>query len=272
MGLCRRVESGVMTKILKRIDLSDQIAIVTGATSGLGWRFAQVIAAQGAIVVISGRRLDRLRDLEEQINDAGGRAFSIQADMSDLNDVENLVATVEERVGVPTILVNNAGIADGQLATKMDVAFMERLMTINLTGPFLLAREVAKRLIKTRTAGRIVNIASMAAYQYDGNGAALYSTSKAAIARMTETLAVEWAKFPINVNAIAPGIVKSEMTDGMAQRMKAGDSAEGFAAHTRRGRVPTPDYLDTTLLYLLDPNSHAVTGTVIRVDDGQQNR
>lgn len=261
-----------MSDIAKRIDLSDQMAIVTGATSGLGWRFAQVIAAQGATVVISGRRLDRLRDLEEQIREAGGEALSIQADMSDLTEVEALVATVEERVGMPSILINNAGIADGQLATKMDVAFMERLMTINLTGPFLLAREVAKRLIKAKKPGRIVNIASIAAFQYDGNGAALYSTSKAAIARMTETLAVEWARFPINVNAIAPGLVKSEMTDGMAQRMQAGDTAEGFAEHTKRGRVPTPEYLDTTLLYLIDPDSHAVTGTVIRVDDGQQNR
>ena len=89
---------------------------------------------------------------------------------------------------------------------------------------------------------------------------------------MTETLAVEWARFPINVNAIAPGLIKSEMTDGMAQRMKAGPSADGFAAHTTRQRVPGPEVLDTTLLYLLDPASHAVTGTVIKVDDGQQPR
>ncbi|MEL7232426.1 MAG: SDR family oxidoreductase, partial [Pseudomonadota bacterium] len=190
----------------------------------------------------------------------------------DMAQVEALTATVEAALGQPTILINNAGIADGQLATKMDPAFMDRLMTINLTAPFLLAREVAKRLIKAKRPGRIVNIASIAAYQYDGNGAALYSTSKAAIARMTETLAVEWSRFHINVNAIAPGLVKSEMTDGMAQRMKAGEQAEDLAASTRRGRVPTPDWLDSTLLYLVDPESHAVTGTVIIVDDGQQNR
>ena len=255
-----------------KIDLSDQVAIVTGATSGLGWRFAQVLAAQGAKVAIAGRRVDRLDALANEISEAGGTALAVPTDMSDLAQVETLTAIVEEQLGMPTILINNAGIADGQLATKMDIAFMERLMTINLTGPFLLAREVAKRLIKAKSAGRIVNIASIAAYSYDGNGAALYSTSKAAIARMTETLAVEWARFPINVNAIAPGIVKSEMTDGMAQRMKAGDEAEGFAAHLRRNRVPTPDWLDSTLLFLVDPDSHAVTGTVIKIDDGQNDR
>lgn len=256
----------------RKIDLSEDIAIITGATSGIGCHFAKLLAAQGAKVAIAGRRVERLKALADEIADAGGTALSVPTDMSDLSQVEALAATVEAQLGMPSILINNAGIADGQLATKMDVAFMERLMTINLTGPFLLAREVAKRLIKAKRPGRIVNIASIAAYNYDGNGAALYSTSKGAIARMTETLAVEWAKFPINVNAIAPGLVKSEMTDGMAQRMKAGEQAEDFAAHTKRKRVPTPDYLDSTLLYLVDPASHAVTGTVIKVDDGQQDR
>ena len=258
--------------ISKRIDLSGEVAIVTGATSGLGDRFARVLAAQGAAVAVTGRRAERLDALVADIEAAGGTALPVVCDMSDMAQVEALTDTVEAALGAPTILINNAGIADGQLATKMDPAFMERLMTINLTAPFLLAREVAKRLIKAKRPGRIVNIASVAAYQYDGNGAALYSTSKAAIARMTETLAVEWSRFHVNVNAIAPGLVKSEMTDGMAQRMKAGEQAEDFAAHTRRKRVPTPDWLDSTLLYLVDPDSHAVTGTVIVVDDGQQNR
>ena len=256
----------------RRIDLSTDIAIITGATSGLGRRFARVLAAQGAKVAVTGRRVDRLEALKAEIEADGGTALCVPTDMSDMAAVEALCATVEDALGRPTILINNAGIADGQLATKMDPAFMDRLMTINLTAPFLLAREVAKRLIKAKAAGRIINIASVAAYQYDGNGAALYSTSKAAIARMTETLAVEWSRFHINVNAIAPGIVRSEMTDGMAQRMQAGEDATGFAAHTRRGRVPEPSWLDSTLLYLVDPESHAVTGTVVIVDDGQQNR
>lgn len=256
----------------KTLDLSNDIAIVTGATSGLGWRFAKLLAAQGASVAIAGRRVERLDALAKEIADDGGTVLCVPTDMSDMAQVEALSTTVEEHLGLPTILVNNAGIADGQLATKLDVAFIEQLIAINLTGPFLLARDVAKRLIKAKKSGRIVNIASIAAYNYDGNGAALYATSKGAIARMTETLAVEWAKFPINVNAIAPGIVKSEMTDFMAQRMQAGEQAEDFAAHTTRKRVPTPDFLDSTLLFLVDPKSHAVTGTVIKVDDGQQGR
>lgn len=258
--------------IESKMDLSNDVAIVTGATSGLGWRFAKVLAAQGAKVALAGRRVERLQALAEEITADSGTALSVPTDMSDMAQVEALAATVEDHLGLPTILINNAGIADGQLATKMDIGFMERLIAVNLTGPFLLAREVAKRLIKAKQPGRIVNIASIAAYNYDGNGAALYSTSKSAIARMTETLAVEWARFYVNVNAIAPGLVKSEMTDGMAQRMQAGDQAEDFASHTKRGRVPTPDWLDSTLLYLVDPASHAVTGTVIKIDDGQQDR
>ncbi len=247
-------------------DLSGQVALVTGATSGLGWHFSQVLAAAGAKVAISGRRKERLQELEELISGSGGNCASFPLDMTDAQAIVSVVAEVEQSLGRVTILINNAGVPDAQLATKMDIELIDRVLDTNVRGPFIMSREVAKRLIADKTPGRIVNIASMAAYQYDGNGAALYSVSKAAIARMTEALSVEWAKFNINVNGIAPGVFASEMVDGMQQRM--GDLAGYFP----RKRIGYPAQLDTTLLFLCSPASECVTGTIVKVDDGQSNK
>lgn len=130
----------------------------------------------------------------------------------------------------------------------------------------MLATEVGRRLVAAGESGRIVNISSMSAFHYAGEGAALYSVTKAAINRMTEVLAVEWARHGINVNAIAPGAFASEMMDGMLERM--GDVSAGFP----RRRIGNPAQLDGTLLHLVSPGSEAVTGTVVRVDDGQTHR
>jgi NAD(P)-dependent dehydrogenase (short-subunit alcohol dehydrogenase family) len=148
----------------------------------------------------------------------------------------------------------------------MSVELIDRVLDINVRAPFILSCEVAKRLIEAKRPGRIVGISSAAAFHYGGGGAALYSISKAAVIRMTEALAVEWAKFNINVNAIAPGAFKSEMMDGMLERV--GDISKGFP----RGRICDPAQLDSTLLYLVSPASEAVTGTYLRVDDGQGGR
>ena len=163
-----------------------------------------------------------------------------------------------------TILVNNAGIPDAQRATKMSLELVDRVLDTNVRGPWLLSCEVAKRLIAAEKPGRIVSISSSGAFSYSGDGAALYSVTKAAVNRMTEALSVEWSKFHINVNAIAPGAFASEMMDGMMERM-GGD----FSKYTPRKRLGDPAQLDSTLLYLCAPASEFVTGTVIRVDDGQ---
>ena len=173
---------------------------------------------------------------------------------------------VEAALGPVTHLVNNAGIPDAQRAHKMTVELVDRVLDTNLRGPWLLACEVARRLIAAEQPGRIVNLSSIGAFHYTGIGAALYSMTKAAMNRMTETLAVEWARNHINVNAIAPGAFHSEMTDGMLERLP--DLEKGFP----RRRVGDPAQLDSTLLYLVGPASEMVTGTVIKVDDGQTPR
>lgn len=247
-------------------DLAGRVALVTGATSGLGWRFAQVLANAGAAVVITGRREERLAELEALIESQGGTAHSCRIDMTDTESIVAAVDHAESVAGTVDILVNNAGVPDAQRAHKMSTELIDQVFDTNLRGPYVLSCEVARRLIAAEMPGRMVNISSIGAYRYDGNGAALYSITKAGIARMSEVPAVEWARYHINVNGIAPGAFSSEMMDGMLDRL--GD----FSVHMPRKRICDPAMLDSTLLYLCGPASEAVTGTVVKVDDGQGSR
>ena len=248
-------------------DLTGRVALVTGASSGLGARFARVLAAKGAKVALCARRIDRLEALAAEIRAAGGEALAVQMDATDADSVIAAVAAAEAAFGTVDILVNNAGMPDAQRAHKMSVELIDQVLGVNLRGPWILACEVARRLIAAKQPGRIVNISSVAHFRYDGGGAALYAVTKTAIARMTEALSVEWAHYNINVNAIAPGMFVSEMTDGMFARM-GGNPAE----HLPRKRVPVPEQMDSTLLYLVAPASECVTGATIRIDDGQSAR
>ena len=247
-------------------DLSGRVALVTGTTSGLGRRFAEVIAASGAKVVVTGRRIDRLEALAKEIQDKGGVAEPIQLDMQSNDSIMNCVEKAEASLGTVDILVNNAGIPDAQRAHKMSLELIDSVFDTNLRGPYVLSCEIARRLIAAEKPGRMVNISSVGGFSYAGNGAALYSITKSAIVRMTECLAVEWARYNINVNAIAPGAFASEMMDGMLERM--GDISQHFP----RKRICDPAQMDSTLLYFLSPASEAVTGTYIKIDDGQGGR
>ncbi|MFO1254904.1 MAG: SDR family NAD(P)-dependent oxidoreductase [Sphingomonadaceae bacterium] len=248
-------------------DLTGRVALVTGASSGLGARFAEVLASQGAAVVLAARRLDRLETLADKIRAAGGRALAVRMDATDADSLIAAVEAGERAFGTIDILVNNAGMPDAQRAHKMSIELIDQVLGVNLRGPWILACEVARRLIAAGRPGRIVNISLVAHFRYDGGGAALYAVTKTAIARMTEALSVEWAHYGINVNAIAPGMFVSEMTDGMFARM-GGDPAP----HLPRKRVPVPEQMDSTLLYLVAPASECVTGATIRIDDGQSAR
>jgi NAD(P)-dependent dehydrogenase (short-subunit alcohol dehydrogenase family) len=244
-------------------ELSGQVALVTGTTSGLGWRFAQVLANAGAKVALTGRRTERLDELAKLIRADGGECAPFRLDMTDMDNVIEVVGQAEEALGTVTILVNNAGIPDAQRAHKMDQALIDAVFDTNLRGPYVLSCEVARRLIAAKLPGRMVNLSSVGAFNYGGGGAALYSITKAAIARMSEVLAVEWARYNINVNCIAPGAFSSEMMDGMVERIGE------FYKATPRGRLCDPAQLDSTLLYLCGPSSECVTGSIITVDDGQ---
>ena len=247
-------------------DLTGRVALVTGTTSGLGRRFAIVLAACGAKVALTGRRADRLEELAAEIRANGGICEPIPFDITNPDEIEAVVDKAEAALGLVDILVNNAGIPDAQRAHKMDNALIDKVFDTNLVGPFKLSCEVARRLIAAEKPGRMVNISSIGGFSYSGNGAALYSVTKSAIVRMTEVLAVEWARYHINVNAIAPGAFSSEMMDGMLERM--GD----FSQHFPRKRIGDPAQMDSTLLYFVSPASEFVTGTYVKIDDGQGGR
>ena len=226
------------------IDLTGQVALVTGASSGLGLRFAKTLAAAGAKVALAARRVEKLEQVCREIREAGGVAEPFALDVMDAEQCIKVVGDVEAQLGPVSILVNNAGIPDAQRAHKMSLELIDRVLDTNLRGPFVLSCEVARRLIDQQRPGRMVNISSVGAFSYGGNGAALYSITKAAVIRMTEALAVEWARYNINVNAIAPGAFASEMMDGMLQRV--GDITQSFP----RKRLGDPAQLDSTLLFL----------------------
>ena len=220
------------------IDLAGQVALVTGASSGLGRRFAVLLAANGARVVATGRRIDRLADVAAEIETAGGTCLPLQLDVTDAAQLVEVVATAEAELGPVQILVNNAGIPDAQYATKMPLELIDQVLDTNLRAPYVLSCEVARRLIELKLPGRMVNISSVGGFHYSGGGAALYSITKAGVNRLTETL----------------------------ERM--GDLTRAFP----RRRIGQPEHLDSTLLYLVSPASEMVTGTVIKVDDGQGGR
>ena len=209
------------------------------------------------------RRVDKLEEVAKEIQARGGECVPIALDVTDAESIAQCVAHANEALGLVDILVNNAGIPDAQRAHKMSLELIDAVLDTNVRAVFVLSCEVARRLIAAEKPGRIVNISSTGSFSYGGNGAALYSVSKAAVNRITEVLSVEWSRNRINVNAIAPGAFRSEMMDGMIERI--GD----FTQMSPRKRLGEPAQLDSTLLFLCAPASECVTGTIVRVDDGQ---
>lgn len=248
--------------------LDGRVALVTGASAGLGRRFARVLAEHGAAVVIAARRSEALEELAGEIRGAGGRALVHAIDVADSGAIPGVFDAAEQQFGTVDILVNNAAVADGNFATALSLVTIDRVIDVDFRAPFLFAVETARRLMAADQPGRIVNISSVGAFHYSPrSAAALYCAAKAGIIRMTEVLAIEWARYGINVNAIAPGMFESEMTEEYIARV--GDRVRQSFPRQRFG---TPGDLDSTLLYLVDPASHFVTGTCITVDDGQTSR
>ena len=247
------------------MDLHGDVALVTGASSGLGRRFSRVLASAGAKVAFIDRRLDRLESLRDEIIADGGEALAVQMDVRSSLEIAPTFDLIEKKFGSINILVNNAGVIDAKAAVDSSVELIEDVININFKAPLLISREFARRLIATGKGGRIVNMSSAAAYHYNAHTVApVYSATKAALSRLTEVLAVDWAKFGINVNAMAPGLFHSEMVDYYLETV-----GDGLIKGFERKRVGAASDLDSTLLYLVSRSSEFVTGTIVRVDDAQ---
>ncbi len=255
-------------KALEAKPLEGRVAIVTGATSGLGRRFAHVLSGQGAAVALMGRRTDRLETEVEKINAAGGRAVAIALDVADAAAIGPAFDRAQTALGPLDILINNAGVGGEGAALDLSIEAFDQTFDVNVRGVFFAAREAARRMIDNGAAerghARIVNLASIAATTVLP-GLSAYCASKAAVAMMTKVMAREWARKGVAVNAICPGYIETEInahwfgTEGGEKQIK------GFP----RRRLMDENALDEALLLLCGASARFITGTLITIDDGQ---
>lgn len=246
--------------------VAGRVALVTGASSGLGKRFAEVLATEGAKVVVAARRKERLDDLVQAIGP--DKALAVQCDVTDEAAVVAMYDAAEARFGTVDTVINNAGMTHEKNALTQDIAEFRKIMDLNVTSVWCVAREAARRLVKAgaevSARGRIVNIASMAGRIIIPNVSA-YNASKAACAHLTRSLAREWARYGINVNGLSPGYVETELTADWL----SGDGGQKYLQKFPRRRVMDEDSLDEALLFLCSDASKFVTGTDVLVDDAQ---
>ena len=250
------------------VNLEGKIALVTGASSGLGARAARVLAQAGARVVLASRRQSLLKELRAEIESEGGAALVVHLDVTDHASIKSAIAHAETEAGPIDILVNNSGVVTNQRLEDVTMDDYVHIMGTNQRGAFFVAQEAAKRMIARGKAhpGRqhsIINISSVAGLkplsQYG-----VYCMSKAAIIQMTKCMALEWAAYGINVNAICPGYM---LTDVNAEHYQS-EQGRKFIARLPRKRAGKPEDLDGLLLLLASDGSSFINGAVITADDG----
>ena len=247
--------------------LKGQVAVVTGASSGLGAHFAKLLARNGASVALAARRVDRLQALVDEITKGGGRAIALELDVADPHAIGPALDAVEAKLGPISILVNNAGVGAPGAALKLSIEDWDNTFNVNVRGVFVAAREAARRMIASGVAARgdarIVNIASIATFTVMDRLSA-YSASKAAVGMLTKGLAREWAQEGISVNAICPGYVGTELTEAFFST----EAGEKKIQTLPRRRLLKVEDMDAPLLMLAGPAAHGITGTLVTVDDG----
>jgi NAD(P)-dependent dehydrogenase (short-subunit alcohol dehydrogenase family) len=246
--------------------VAGRVALVTGASSGLGMRFARVLAEEGAKVILAARRKERLDALVKELGEAS--TLAVQCDVTDEAQVVSVFDAAEAQFGLVDTVINNAGMTHEKNALTQDISEFRKIMDLNVTSVWCVAREAARRMIKAgpeaSARGRIVNIASMAG-RIVIPGVAAYCASKAACAHLTRSLSREWARHGINVNALSPGYVATELTEDWLN----GEGGAKMIGKTPRRRVMAEDSLDEALLFLCSDAAKFVTGADVLVDDAQ---
>jgi len=253
------------------IDLSGRVAFITGASSGLGAQFARTLSAAGAAVVLASRRVEKLKELRATIDAEGGDAHVIELDVTDHDSIKSAVAHAETEVGSIDILVNNSGVSTTQRMQDVSPDDFDYIFNTNVKGAFFVAQEVGKRMLAratgaapgSYTGGRIVNVASMAGLRVLPQIGA-YCMSKSAIIQMTKAMALEWGRFGINVNAICPGYIDTEINHRHWQT----EAGQKLIKMLPRRRLGQPQDLDALLVMLCSDQSHFINGAVIAADDG----
>lgn len=253
------------------IDLSGRVAFVTGASSGLGAQFARTLARAGAAVVLAARRIEKLKDLRAQIEGEGGDAHVVGLDVTDIASIRAAVAHAETEMGSIDILVNNSGVSTTQRIQDVTEEDFDYVFDTNVKGSFFVAQEVGKRMLaRSRgaapgsfTGGHVINIASAAGLRVLPQ-IGVYAMSKAAVVHMTKALALEWGRFGINVNALCPGYIDTEINHHHWQT----EQGQKLVQMLPRKRVGKPEDLDSALLMLASDRSHFINGAVLSADDG----
>jgi 3-oxoacyl-[acyl-carrier protein] reductase len=244
--------------------LNGRVALVTGASSGLGVQFARALADNGAAIALVARRADRLKALKDEIEGKGGKAIAIEADVTDRAAMARAFDAAEKAFGTVTILVNNAGIAHGGRAIEMPADEWRKILSTNLDAVFYWAQEAARRILAAKKQGAIVNIASVLGLAV-AKGAVAYAAAKAGVVQVTKALAVELAFKGVRVNAIAPGWFVTEMNDDYL----TGEAGAAIKREIPMGRFGNPGDLDGALLLLASDAGSYITGATIVVDGGQ---
>jgi NAD(P)-dependent dehydrogenase (short-subunit alcohol dehydrogenase family) len=244
------------------IRLDGKVALVTGASSGLGERFARVLAAAGAEVALAARRIDKLASLAAAIEKQGGRAYAVALDVTQVAAIDAAIAAVEAALGPIDILVNNSGVSVTKRLGEYTEDDYDYVMGTNAKGAFFVAQAVGARMAK-RGGGRIVNVASAAGLHVLPR-IAVYGMSKAAVVHMTKSMAREWGRAGVNVNALCPGYIETEINRAHWQT----DAGKKLVAMLPRQRVGRPEDLDGLLLLLASEQSNFVNGAVLVADDG----
>jgi NAD(P)-dependent dehydrogenase (short-subunit alcohol dehydrogenase family) len=251
-------------KAADMFSLKGRVALVTGASSGLGVQFARALSDNGAAVALVARRADRLKSLQNEIEGKGGRAVAIEADVTDHAAIVRAFDAAEKAFGTVTILVNNAGIAHGGRAVEMPPEEWRKVLSTNLDAVFFWAQEAARRLLAAKKQGAIVNIASVLGLAVS-KGAVAYAAAKAGVVQVTKALAVELAFKGVRVNAIAPGWFITEMND----EYLTGEAGTAIMREIPMGRFGNPGDLDGALLLLVSDSGSYITGATVVVDGGQ---
>jgi NAD(P)-dependent dehydrogenase (short-subunit alcohol dehydrogenase family) len=244
-------------------DVRGQVALVTGASSGLGEHFARTLAAAGAHVIAGARRTERLQKLVAEITAGGGRAHALALDVSDAASVGRAFDAAITEAGVPTIVVNNAGIAITKPALQVTEEDWRKVTGTNLDGVWRVATRAAQALVAAGRPGTIINIASVLGLR-QGNNLVAYNTAKAGVVQLTKTLALEWARHGIRVNAIAPGYVETEINQGFF----ATEAGQNMVKRVPQRRIGLASDLDGALLLLASEAGRYMTGSIVVVDGG----
>ncbi|MEZ5937540.1 MAG: glucose 1-dehydrogenase [Hyphomonadaceae bacterium] len=248
--------------------LQGRTALITGASSGLGRRFAQVLAGEGARVVLAARRKERLDEAVASINASGGQALGVACDVTDEASVVAAYDAAEATFGLIDTVINNAGMTTSASALDQEADEFAAVMALNVTSVFVVAREAARRLVKAgpdaSRRGRIVNIASIGA-RHVLPGVSAYCASKAAVVMLSRSLAREWAKHGVNVNSLSPGYIETELNADWLHS----DSGQKMLSKTPRRRIMDASSLDEAAIFLTSDASAFTTGSDFMIDDGQ---